>query len=325
MKILVTGGAGFIGSHLSDRLLEDGHEVVALDNFATGSHDNIAHQVRNPRFKLVIGSVRDSSLVHELVERCEVIFHMAAAVGVKRILDEPSQSLHTNVNGTENVLHAASLRGRRAIIASTSEVYGKSTREAFSEDDDLVLGSTANLRWSYAIAKALDECIALAYAQEGKLSSIIVRLFNTTGPRQTGFYGMVVPGFVTQALAGEPITVYGSGEQSRCFGHVYDAVEALVRLMDTPEAYGQIFNIGNDQEITIRQLAERVKRLTGSFSPIELKPYGQVYGPGFEDMMRRKPDVSKLERVIGFRPRRSLDEIIHDLIDEKRQRRSVAA
>lgn len=325
MKILITGGAGFIGSHLVDRLLHDGHEVCALDNFSTGSQDNIAHQLGNPRFRLVIGSVRDASLVHELVDQAEVIFHMAAAVGVKRILDEPSLSIHTNVNGTENVLHAASLRGKRAIIASTSEVYGKSTRQAFSEEDDLVLGSTANLRWSYAIAKALDECIALAYAQEGKLSSIIVRLFNTTGPRQTGFYGMVVPGFVTQALEGKPITVYGSGEQSRCFGHVYDAVEAMVRLMDTPAAYGQIYNIGNDQEITIRGLAERVKALTGSASSIELRPYAEVYGPGFEDMMRRKPDVSKLERTVNFRPHRTLDEIINDLIDEKQQRRSVAA
>lgn len=325
MRILITGGAGFIGSHLADRLLDDGHEVIVLDNFSTGSQDNIAHQMDNPRFELVIGSVRDSSLVHELVERADVIFHMAAAVGVKRILDEPSLSIHTNVNGTENVLHAASLRGKRAIIASTSEVYGKSGREAFREDDDLVLGATANLRWSYAIAKALDECIALAYAQEGKLSSIIVRLFNTTGPRQTGFYGMVVPGFVSQALEGKPITVYGSGEQSRCFGHVYDAVEAMVRLMHTPEAYGQIYNIGNDQEVTIRGLAERVKRLTGSSSPIELRPYAEVYGPGFEDMMRRKPDVAKLERTVGFRPRRSLDEIINDLIAEKQERRSAAA
>ena len=324
MKILVTGGAGFIGSHLTDRLLKDGHSVIALDNFSTGSESNIAHQRSHPHFELVIGSVRDSSLIHELVEKTDVIFHMAAAVGVKRILDEPSQSLHTNVNGTENVLHAASLRGKRAIIASTSEVYGKSGRESFGEEDDLVLGSTANLRWSYAIAKALDECIALAYAQEGKLSSIIVRLFNTTGPRQTGFYGMVVPGFVQQALEGKPITVYGSGEQSRCFGHVYDAVEAMVRLMDTPEAYGQIYNIGNDQEITIRQLAERVKRLTGSSSTIELRPYSEVYGPGFEDMMRRKPNVDKLERTVGFRPRRSLDEIINDLIAEKQQH-SVAA
>lgn len=325
MKILVTGGAGFIGSHLVDRLLYDGHAVCVLDNFSTGSQGNIAHQMSHPRFELVIGSVRDSSLVQELVDQTDVIFHMAAAVGVKRILDQPSLSIHTNVNGTENVIHAASLRGKRAIIASTSEVYGKSGRESFSEEDDLVLGSTANLRWSYAIAKALDECIALAYAQEGKLSSIIVRLFNTTGPRQTGFYGMVVPGFVTQALEGTPITVYGSGEQSRCFGHVYDAVEAMVRLMDTPEAYGQIYNIGNDQEITIRALAERVKALTGSASPIELLPYSEVYGPGFEDMMRRKPNVAKLERTIGFRPRRTLDQIIEDLIDERHQRRSAAA
>lgn len=324
MKILVTGGAGFIGSHLTDRLLGDGHHVIILDNFSTGSQDNIAHNLKNPKLDVVIGSVRDASLVHELVERADVIFHLAAAVGVKRILDEPSLSIHTNVNGTENVLHAASLRRRRAIIASTSEVYGKSTKESFHEDDDLILGATANLRWSYAIAKALDECIALAYAQENKLSSIIVRLFNTAGPRQTGFYGMVVPGFVSQAIEGKPITVYGSGEQSRCFGHVYDAVEALVRLMDTPEAYGQIYNIGNDQEVTILQLAERVKRITNSSSQIILQPYSEVYGKGFEDMMRRKPNVSKLEQTVGFRPRRSLDEIINDLIAERHQHSAAA-
>lgn len=320
MRILITGGAGFIGSHLADRLLDDGHHILVLDNFSTGSQRNIAHHLGNPNFELVIGSVRDSSLVHELVEQVDVIFHLAAAVGVKRILDQPSLSIHTNVNGTENVLHAASLRNKLAIIASTSEVYGKSVNHAFKEDDDLILGATANLRWSYAIAKALDECIALAYAQENKLSSIIIRLFNTTGPRQTGFYGMVVPGFVSQAIEGEPITVYGTGDQSRCFGHVHDAVEAMVRLMNTEDAYGQIYNIGNDQEITIRQLAERVKTLTGSSSPVEYRPYSEVYGPGFEDMMRRKPDVSKLERAVGFRPRRTLDEIITDLIAEKRGR-----
>jgi UDP-glucose 4-epimerase len=318
MKILVTGGAGFIGSHLNRRLLDDGHEVVVLDNLTTGSMDNITSEMDRPGFKCVIGSVRDQSLTAELVEECDVTIHLAAAVGVKLILDEPSRSIHTNVNGTENVLHAASGRNKLVMIASTSEVYGKSNKTNFSEDDDLVLGSTSNLRWSYAVAKALDECLALAYAQENKISPIILRLFNTTGPRQTGRYGMVLPNFVTQALKNEPITVYGTGDQSRCFGHVANAVEAIVRLMATPEAVGQVFNIGNDEEVTILQLAERVKAAVGSSSEIQKLTYGEAYAHGFEDMLRRVPNVSKLERFTGYRPRTSLDEIIADVIAEKR-------
>lgn len=318
MKILITGGAGFIGSHLAERLLDDGHGVTVLDNLSTGNLGNIAHLTSRRGFECVIGSVRDASLVDELVQSCDVVAHLAAAVGVRLILEKPSLSIHTNVNGTENVVHAASSRNKLVIIVSSSEVYGKSTKMPFAEDDDLVLGSTANLRWSYACAKLLDECLALSYAQENKLSAIIVRLFNTTGPRQTGHYGMVLPGFISQALKGEPITVYGSGQQSRCFAHVADVVESLVRLMNAPSALGQIFNVGNDEEISIEDLAAKVKDVTGSASLISKRPYRDVYGVGFEDMARRVPDVRKLERFIGYRPRTSLDRIIADIVAEQR-------
>ena len=318
MKVLITGGAGFIGSHLAERLLNDGHEVVVLDNLSTGRLENISGLMDNPKFECVIGSVRDASLVYELVERCDVTVHLAAAVGVRLILEKPSYSIHTNVNGTENVLHAASSRDKLVIIASTSEVYGKSKKTPFGEDDDLVLGSTSNLRWSYACAKALDECLALAYAQESKINIVIVRLFNTTGPRQTGRYGMVLPNFVEQALKGDPITVYGDGTQSRCFGHVFDAVESIVRLMDARSAVGHVFNVGNDQEITIEGLAELVKATIGSDSPIQKVPYSEAYPLGFEDMARRVPDVRKLERFIGYRPRTPLETIVADVIAEKK-------
>jgi UDP-glucose 4-epimerase len=318
MKVLITGGAGFIGSHLGERLVADGHGVLVLDNLSTGSLDNIAALKGCPGFECIIGSVRDASLVHELVQTCDVTFHLAAAVGVRLILDKPSLSIHTNVNGTENVLHAASSRNKLVIIASSSEVYGKSRNMPFGENDDLVLGSTANLRWSYACAKALDECMALSYSQEKKLSAIIVRLFNTAGPRQTGHYGMVLPGFVNQALKGEPITVYGTGEQSRCFAHVADVVESLVRLMNAPSASGEVFNVGNDQEISIEGLAQRVKAVTASASAIQKIPYKEVYGVGFEDMVRRVPDVRKLERFVGYRPRTPLDRIIADVVAEQK-------
>jgi UDP-glucose 4-epimerase len=318
MKILITGGAGFIGSHLAERLVTDGHGVLVLDNLSTGSLENIAGLKDRPGFECVIGSVRDASLVQELVQTCDVTFHLAAAVGVRLILDKPSLSIHTNVNGTENVLHAASSRNKLVIIASSSEVYGKSKNMPFGENDDLVLGSTANLRWSYACAKALDECMALSYSQEKKLSAIIVRLFNTAGPRQTGHYGMVLPGFVNQALKGEPITVYGTGEQSRCFAHVADVVESLVRLMNAPSAFGEVFNVGNDQEISIEALAQRVKAVTASVSAIQKVPYKEVYGAGFEDMVRRVPDVRKLERFIDYRPKTPLDRIIADVVAEQK-------
>jgi UDP-glucose 4-epimerase len=318
MKSLITGGAGFIGSHLAERLLDDGQEVLVLDDLSTGSWENISRLRGRKGFEYVIGSVRDQSLVIELMEQCDVAIHLAAAVGVKLVLDKPSHSIHTNVNGTENVLHAAATRKKLVFIASTSEVYGKSAQSSFEETHDLILGSTANLRWSYAIAKALDECLALAYNQENRVPVIIGRLFNTTGPRQTGRYGMVLPSFVTQALKNEPITVYGTGEQSRCFAHVRDIVESIIRLLAKPKAVGQVFNIGNDEEISISALAEFVKKATGSESEIQKLEYGDVYSAGFEDMQRRKPELRKLEQYIDYRPSTPLSKIVEDVIAEKR-------
>jgi UDP-glucose 4-epimerase len=318
MKILITGGAGFIGSHLAERMLDAEHEVVALDDLSTGSIDNIAGVHHRARFELVIGSVRDQLLVQELVARCDIVFHMAAAVGVKLIMERPSHSIHTNVFGTENVLHAVAPWKKVVFIMSSSEVYGKSTNTPFREDDDLVLGSTTNLRWSYACAKAVDECLALAYTQEKKVAAVIVRLFNTTGPRQTGRYGMVLPSFVMHALKNEPIPVHGPGDQSRCFCHVKDVVESLVRLMNAHNAVGEIFNIGSDREISIWDLAHLVKEMTGSSSDIRKIPYNKVYPVGFEDMQRRIPALNKLEYFTSYRPTTSLEDIISDVISEKR-------
>lgn len=318
MKVLITGGAGFIGSHLSERLVADGHAVTALDDLSTGRRENLSALAGNNRFRLVEGTVLDPALVQTLADDADVIFHLAAAVGVKLIMDEPSRSILTNVNGTENVLKAA-LKDRKPIfVASTSEVYGKAAKFPFCEDDDLTIGATKNLRWSYASAKQLDEFLALAYVREVGLPAIVLRFFNTTGPRQTGRYGMVLPNFVQSALEGRPLLVHGTGEQTRCFGHVADVIEALVRLMDAPAAQGEVFNVANDQEVSIRSLAEQVIAATGSKSEIRLIPYSEVYPAGFEDMARRLPDVSKLERAIGFRPRRPLSEIIRDIITEKR-------
>jgi UDP-glucose 4-epimerase len=318
MKILITGGAGFIGSHLSERLVAEGHEITVLDDLSTGRRENLASLQGSNALRLVEGSILDDDLVQDLASGADMIFHLAAAVGVKLIMDEPSRSILTNINGTENVLRAALKRKTPTFIASTSEVYGKATKFPFSEDDDLTIGATKNLRWSYACAKTLDEFLALAYARESDLPVVILRFFNTTGPRQTGRYGMVVPNFVQAALEGRPLMVHGNGEQSRCFGHVHDVVEALIRLMAEPKAHGQVFNIANDQEVTIRGLAEAVIAATGSKSEIKLVPYESVYPVGFEDMARRLPDVSKLQRTIGFRPRRGLSEIISDVITEKR-------
>lgn len=318
MRILITGGAGFIGSHLAERLIAEGHSVTALDDLSTGRRENLASLAGNNRFRFVEGSILDAPLVEALAAEAETIFHLAAAVGVKLIMEQPSRSILTNVNGTETVLRAA-LRDRTPVfVASTSEVYGKASKFPFSEDDDLTIGATRNLRWSYACAKTLDEFLTLAHVREAGLPAVILRFFNTTGPRQTGRYGMVLPNFVQAALEGRPLLVHGTGEQSRCFGHVADAVEAMVRLMQRPEARGEVFNVGNDQEVTIRQLAEEVIRATGSRSEIRLVPYSDVYPEGFEDMARRLPDVSKLERAIGFRPRRPLAEIIADIVAEKR-------
>ncbi|PQV57477.1 UDP-glucose 4-epimerase [Defluviimonas denitrificans] len=318
MKVLITGGAGFIGSHLAERLVAEGHSVCALDDLSTGRRENLASLEGSNRFRLVTGTILDPCLVQALVDEAEVIFHLAAAVGVKLIMDEPSRSILTNINGTENVLKAALKDKKLTFVASTSEVYGKATKFPFSEDDDLTIGATKNLRWSYASAKQLDEFLTLAYVREVGLPAIVLRFFNTTGPRQTGRYGMVLPNFVQSALEGLPLMVHGTGEQTRCFGHVADVVESLVRLMDTPAAQGEVFNVANDQEVSIRGLAEQVIAATGSTSEIQLIPYSDVYPVGFEDMARRLPDVSKLERTIGFRPRRPLAEIIRDIVAEKR-------
>lgn len=318
MRILITGGAGFIGSHLTDRLVSEGHEVAILDDLSTGRIENLTEAMESGLVRFTEGNILDRPLVEDMVGRADMVFHLAAAVGVKLIMDEPSRSILTNITGTENVLTAALVDRTPCFVASTSEVYGKATKFPFSEDDDLTLGATRNLRWSYACAKMLDEFLALAYAREYDLPVVLLRFFNTTGPRQTGRYGMVLPNFVQAALEGRPLMVHGTGEQSRCFGHVKDVIEALMRLMVTPEAFGRVFNIGTDQEVTIRSLAEQVIAATGSSSVIETVPYDSVYPVGFEDMVRRLPDVSRLEAVTGFRPRRTLAQIIADITDEKR-------
>ena len=318
MHILVTGGAGFIGSHLSERLIRDGHTVTVLDDLSTGQMSNLSALTDQPSFDFVEGSILDRALVAKLVKPAEVVFHLAAAVGVKLIMDEPSRSILTNVAGTENVLDAALQNKAHTFIASSSEVYGKTTKFPFCEDDDLTIGATKNLRWSYACAKTLDEFLALAHARESDLPVTVLRFFNTTGPRQTGRYGMVLPNFVKSAIEGAPLMVHGNGNQSRCFGHVADVVEAMCRLMETPEARGEVFNIGTDQEVTIHGLAKQVIDAVGSSSEIQFIPYDHVYPEGFEDMLRRLPDVSKLDRVTGFRPRLTLRQIIDDILTEMR-------
>jgi UDP-glucose 4-epimerase len=320
MRVLITGGAGFVGSHLADALLAAGHDVAALDNLSTGSIENIEHLKSHPRFRYTIDSVENEPLLAELVDRSDVVFHFAAAVGVKLIVEQPVQTIETNVHGTEVVLKHANKKKKLVVLASTSEVYGKSNNVPFREDSDLVLGPTPKHRWAYACSKAIDEFLALAYWKERKLPVIIVRFFNTVGPRQTGRYGMVIPNFVRQALAGEPITVFGDGEQSRSFTHVADVVGALVKLVQEPAAIGQVINIGNPQEVTIRQLAERVRQLSGSNSPIKVIPYEEAYESGFEDMPRRVPDLSKITAMIGYTPRHGLDEILLQVIDYFRQK-----
>jgi len=319
MRLLLTGGAGFVGSHLSEHLLEAGHHVSVLDNLSTGSIDNIAHLKDHPRFSYTIDSVTNEPLLAELIDGADAIFHLAAAVGVKLIVERPVHTIETNVHGTEVVLTHASKKKKLVVIASTSEVYGKSSDVPFREDADVVLGATAKHRWAYACSKLIDEFLALAYWKERQLPVLIVRLFNTVGPRQTGRYGMVLPTFVRQALAGEPITVFGDGTQSRSFTNVGDVAGALVRLVAEPRAIGEVFNIGSREEVRILDLAERVKRLAGSASPIRIIPYDQAYEAGFEDMPRRVPDISKIQGLIGFEPRVTLDEIIRRVIEHVRQ------
>ena len=315
MRILITGGAGFIGSHLSDAYLQRGDEVFIIDDLSTGSIENIRHLKDHPHFHYTIESVNNQPVTAELVDQCDVIFHLAAAVGVKLIVESPVRTIETNVHGTEVVLSLANKKKKRVLIASTSEVYGLSTEVPFREDGNLVMGATTKGRWSYACSKAIDEFLALAYWREKKLPTIVVRLFNTVGPRQTGQYGMVIPTFVKQALSGRPITVFGDGKQSRCFGYVGDVVGALMKLMDDESAVGEVFNIGSNQEISIIDLARKVKELTNSESEIVLVPYDEAYEEGFEDMPRRIPDISKVKAQVGFQPEMSLEGILQTVID----------
>ena len=323
MRILITGGSGFIGSHLSDALIARGDEVVVLDDLSTGSVDNVRHLLDHARFRMVVDTVQNEDVVARLVDECDAVFHLAAAVGVKLIVESPVRTIETNVKGTEIVLAAAARQRKRVLVASTSEVYGLSEQVPFREDGNLVMGATTKGRWSYACSKAIDEFLALAYYREKKVPTVIVRLFNTVGPRQTGRYGMVVPTLVGQALAGEPLTVYGTGKQTRCFGYVGDIVDALTKLIDHPAAPGEVFNLGSSEEVSITQLAQRIAALTGSTSKIVYVPYSEAYEEGFEDMPRRVPDTTKAERVIGFRARMPLDGILRAVIRDVAQRRGL--
>ncbi|OLC46548.1 MAG: nucleoside-diphosphate sugar epimerase [Acidobacteria bacterium 13_1_40CM_65_14] len=320
MRALVTGGAGFIGSHLSDALLAQGDEVLILDNLSTGSIDNISHLKGRPGFEYFVDTVNNEPLLAELIDRSDVVFHLAAAVGVKLIVEQPVHTIETNVHGTEVVLKHANKKKKLVVIASTSEVYGKSDDVPFREDSDLVLGPTPKHRWAYACSKAIDEFLALAYWKERKLPVIIVRFFNTVGPRQTGQYGMVIPNFVRQSLAGEPITVFGDGKQTRSFTHVADVVGALLKLVREPKAIGQVINIGNTQEVSILQLAERVRELSGSQSTIKFIPYDEAYESGFEDMPRRVPDLKRVKGLIGYETDNTLDDILVQVIDYFRKK-----
>jgi UDP-glucose 4-epimerase len=318
MRVLLTGGAGFVGSHLAEALLAEGHQVTAIDDLSTGSLDNVAHLQGRTDFRLVVDTVMHEDVMAGLIGASDIVFHLAAAVGVKLIVEAPVRTIETNVHGAEIVLAEASTKGIPVVIFSTSEVYGKSTDVPFREEADLVMGPTYKHRWAYACSKAIDEFLALAYHRERNLPVIIVRLFNTVGPRQTGRYGMVIPNFVRQALTGEPITVYGDGTQTRAFTYVGDVVRALVGLMSEPAAVGRIFNVGNTEEISIIDLAHRVRDLTGSRSPIVLVPYDQAYEAGFEDMPRRVPSLDRIRDLIGYEPTLRLDDILRLVIDHTR-------
>jgi UDP-glucose 4-epimerase len=325
MKALLTGGAGFIGSHLADALLQAGHQVQIIDDLSTGSMDNIAHLKHRPGFSYTIDTVMNEPLTAELIDRADVVFHLAAAVGVKLIVESPVRTIETNVHGTEVVLKHASKKQKLVVVFSTSEVYGKSVAVPFREDADLVMGPTSKHRWAYACSKAIDEFLALAYYKERGLPVIIVRLFNTVGPRQTGRYGMVIPNFVRQALTGAPITVYGDGQQSRSFGYVGDVVDGLMKLALEPRAVGEVFNIGNSEEVSMWDLATRVKSLTSSASQIVLVPYDEAYEAGFEDMPRRVPDLTKIRDLVGYAPRVELDEILRRVVEHSRAAMSLVS
>jgi len=315
MKALITGGSGFIGSHLAEYLLDQGHRVFVIDDLSTGNIENILPLKTNPNFHYTIDTIMNVPATAELVDRCDVIFHLAAAVGVRLIVESPVRTIETNIRGTEIILELAEKKKKKVMITSTSEVYGKAKKLPFSEEDDLVLGPTHKGRWSYACSKAIDEFLSLAYWHEKELPVIVARLFNTVGPRQSGRYGMVLPTFVKQALLGEHITVFGDGSQSRCFAHVADVTGALYNLSQTEEGIGKVFNIGSDTEITISELAKKVKVMTASQSEIQLVPYEEAYQEGFEDMPRRVPDISRIQQLIDYRPTYSIDEIIQSVID----------
>ena len=318
MKYFVTGAAGFIGSHLTEALLDAGHEVTGLDDLSTGRLENLAAVTPHPRFRLVLGSILDGDLVDSLCEGADRVFHLAAAVGAFVIRDQTLESLRTNIHGTENVVEAAARCGAVLLAASTSEIYGKNPKPGLSEDDDRVIGSPLKSRWSYAEAKAVDESLIEAYRRERGLNAVIIRFFNTVGPRQTGRYGMVIPRLVGQALAGEPLTVYGTGDQIRCFCHVQDVIPALTRLMATPAAYGRAVNLGSNEPTTISDLAKRIIIATASTSDISYTSYLDAYGPGYEDMQRRVPDCALAHTLCGFAPRRTLDDIIEAVIEDQR-------
>ncbi len=327
MQYLITGGAGFIGSHLTDRLIEQGHHVHVFDNLSTGQLDNVRHWVDHSRFTLTISSVLNKHTLGQCIAECDRVVHLAAAVGVERIMDRPVDTILTNVRGTENVLELARHHNVKTLVASTSEVYGKAMSKngggpSLGETDDLTLGATTKRRWAYACSKAMDEFLAQAYHDEYGLPVLCVRFFNTVGPRQSGNYGMVVPSFVERALAGEPLEVHGDGTQTRCFVHVADAVRAMMELLETPTAEGEVFNVGRSEEISIRTLAERVRSLVDADADITHVPHEEVYGEGFEDMQRRVPDLSKLEATIGYEPKFSMDEILRDVIDNVKARQS---
>jgi UDP-glucose 4-epimerase len=324
MRILVTGGAGFIGSHLVEELLQRGHEVWALDDLSTGHLGNLRTFERHARFRFLEGSVMDTALVSGLVAQCDRVFHLAAAVGVKYVLENPLRSLLTNIRGTEVVLEACHQHGRKVVITSSSEVYGKGVSVPFSEDDDRLIGPTHKLRWSYACGKAVDECLAQAYFQQYRMPVVTVRCFNTCGPRQSSAYGMVIPNMVQRALQGAPIHVYGDGQQSRCFSSVTDVVRGMLLLADNPQAEGQVFNVGTDEEVTVLELAKRIKRMCQSDSAIELVPYEHVYGQSFEDMRRRVPDLQKIRRVVGYRPMVTLDRLLEVTIRDHCERMGIA-
>jgi UDP-glucose 4-epimerase len=325
MKILITGGAGFVGSHLADKFIGQGHEITVIDDLSTGRYANVEHLEGNPNFRLIIDTVLNAELMEELIRETDRVFHMASAVGVRLIMEQPVKTIETIFHGTDVVLRYCSRYRKRVLIPSTSEVYGKGASIPFREEDDLLTGATDKHRWAYACAKTLDEFLALAHWKETRLPVVVVRLFNTVGPRQTGQYGMVVPRFVHSAMKNEPITVFGDGTQQRCFGHVLDVVEGLSKLLESPQCFGQVINLGNDEEVSILGLAEKAIELTGSKSEVRYIPYEEAYGDGFEDMRRRVPGLEKAKKLIGYQPTRSLENIINDVANEFKKESAAAA